>query len=761
MSETKRVVCNTCGATLDPSGASDGLIKCEFCNNVVQLPRFDSSDKAIMAIRSGEQSLRNGEFGRAMSEFALAAEEAPSEAMGYWGMALAKFKVQYIKDHTSDTYHPIVFGISKQSFLEDKNYLKALDFAGAAQKMDYEEKAEEIEHIRKEFQKFEDEGLKYDAFICVKVSDETKGLTDDSKAASYYYNLLTRKGYKPFYSEMDIRNRTGADYEAMILYALSKAKTMLLICFDESYLNTPWVKNEYSRYIAFSERDGKDDNIAVIYKGTPIEELNGKHGKIQGIDFASRGADLAVLDFIKNAINKEKNLAKGLQNDSFISPKTASGSDPVNLMIRGEQEYLNGHLDKAKEYYRKAVDTAPTSFKAWLGNFYLQFDVLPPAQIPLYTEASNLEGYLNITQKNDYTMSLVNGEIFKTAKRYASEEEAKQLDSTIEDLKKRKLEADKAIADKLEASVIYYYAKNQLYDLENSMGMAELALELNPDLWNCKWIYFLNTNGWRSEQDAYEEFETSDINDLNVDGVFNNSNFQRLLSGNISPEARSRLDDFIHRIKKILNERVQSVNNKIDENDKLIALATKNKDLLSSWKEEARLELKCKSPLKPIRVGGEGRYKTRSIIRGLIKFSPLIVLVGLLILFFILAGIDANGTYSLSQSLSCFTNFSSLFGMVIYPIIASIIVFFISRAIVKRMDKTDNNYRQYLNISASNLCNYGPVFDIAQEEMKMVGKEYLRKIDEINQVISVVDKYSTRSVTEEDVSDSFSDFSFQ
>ena len=99
--------------------------------------------------------------------------------------------------------------------------------------------------------------------MCVKVSDEQGGNTKDSYEALKLYNHLKKRGYKPFYSEEEIRGRTGTQYEATILYALYTSECMLIVCSKEEYLLTPWVKNEYSRFMELIHDERKDVDAMV------------------------------------------------------------------------------------------------------------------------------------------------------------------------------------------------------------------------------------------------------------------------------------------------------------------------------------------------------------------------------------------------------------------------------------------------------------------------------------------------------------------
>ena len=302
-----------CGAKLDMQGAVDGVVKCPYCGNKVAVPREQISPEALHMLRNGKLELCSCHFERATVAYQNAAQLAPEEPEAYFGMALAAFKVQYLKDEVNDCWQPICHEISDKVFTDDKNYRKALELATVEQKKVYRKQGQEIDDIRDEFYALEKSGLNFDCFICVKVSDDdnrdsagNKQPTQDSFTAHDIYTDLQSNGYKPFYSERDVRSRSGSAYEAMILYALYKSECMLIVCSNAEYLKTPWVKNEYSRFYAMLANDEKDrDAVAFVFNGKAIEKLpNGK--KLQGIDYNWKDAYLLIRQFVENHTPRAK-----------------------------------------------------------------------------------------------------------------------------------------------------------------------------------------------------------------------------------------------------------------------------------------------------------------------------------------------------------------------------------------------------------------------------------------------------------------------
>ncbi len=275
---------------VDPREAVDGVLECRHCGMLLTFPKPDS--KVLSFLQQGEHDLDSCDFDRAHAAYSKAAELDPAEPEAYFGMALAAFKVQYLKDEVHGCLQPICHEISKRVFTEDPNYQKALEFATDEQKEVYHVRGHAIDSIREEFYELEKSGLDYDCFLCAKVTESGEPHcgthTADCERANDIYHYLKDNGYKPFFSEREMKGRVGSAYEALILYALYTSECMLIVCSDEAYLQTKWVKNEYLRFLKMMKSDDKErDALTFVFYGKPIDELPfDTSKKIQGIDFS-------------------------------------------------------------------------------------------------------------------------------------------------------------------------------------------------------------------------------------------------------------------------------------------------------------------------------------------------------------------------------------------------------------------------------------------------------------------------------------------
>ncbi len=405
-------ICKNCGASLDLSQAENGVIKCGFCRSVFTVPKPVTSPASLNFLYMGEHDLDACNFDGAYTAFKTAAELDLNEPEAYFKTALAEFKVQYIKDAVNNCLQPICHEITDKEFTQNKNYLRALELASPAQRVQYERMGDDIDYIRKTFFELKKAGVKYDCFICVKVTDDnTKMRTSDYKDADDIYFELKGKGYRPFFSERELRNVTGADYEARILYALYSAECMLVVCGNEEYLQTPWVKNEYTRFLKLIGDDEKEsDSITLVFSGLPIEKLPGKRGRIQAINLNQLNAFERIVSFVEThtpearkrreeeklikerreaeSERKLQELEERLRNmqSAPVQPSAPAGNSSANMFLVLANQFLSsGDFANAKTYFTTVTAADNYNAEAYWGLFLTGMKVSDEDKIPLFS----------------------------------------------------------------------------------------------------------------------------------------------------------------------------------------------------------------------------------------------------------------------------------------------------------------------------------------------------------------------------------------
>ncbi len=367
MSNLQSFKCKNCGALFQAATNENGVLKCEYCDSIFTIPKKDSNNEVLQFLQIGEHNLDACHFDEAYTAFEKASQLNDKEPEAYWGMALATAKVQYLEDCVNNRLQPIVHEISGKKFAEDKNCKKAISLATNEQKQEYTKKANDIDDIHSKFADLKKSGLHYDCFICTKVSNENGGHTEDSHIASKLYHTLQAEGYFPFYSEEEIGTRTGSDYEAMILYALRTSPCMFIVCTNEEYLLTKWVKNEYTRYIKMMKDEDKErDSITFVFQDNVVEKLPGVNGKIQGISFNSFGASEKIKNFIAKFVtktsslvnvNRKKELSKNQEKDEMQAQEMLDLKrqlDEMKYLVQNKD--LTIDIAKNERQYKTALD---------------------------------------------------------------------------------------------------------------------------------------------------------------------------------------------------------------------------------------------------------------------------------------------------------------------------------------------------------------------------------------------------------------------
>ena len=262
-------ICYNCGGEWIPRG---GRLVCAHCGSYK--PTAITGEEMTL-LYTAFQKLRLAEFYDAEQEFDDVIRRYPSNAQAYWGRLMARFGIKYEEDYDGGRI-PTCYSASIESIFSASDYQKAMEYADEESRAVFKEHAGYIERVRKEWIEKAKKEKPYDIFISYKDSDREHGVkrTRDSFAMQDLYIYLTNKGYRVFFSHETLREKTGEKYEPYIFNALSTAKIMLVYGSDPDYINSTWVKNEWTRYkkrIQAGEK--KPNSLLVAYEGFSPSEL--------------------------------------------------------------------------------------------------------------------------------------------------------------------------------------------------------------------------------------------------------------------------------------------------------------------------------------------------------------------------------------------------------------------------------------------------------------------------------------------------------
>ncbi len=243
----------------------NGKYRCYYCG--AYKPQAVSDDETTL-LYVAAQKLRLADFVEAELEFDDIVQKYPENSTGYWGRLMAKYGIKYEQDYDGRRI-PTCYSASIESIYDSNDYKMALKYADEDTKAFYQEKAEYIERVRREWISKASKEKPYDIFICYKDSDRENGIThtQDSNDCLELYSYLTEKNYRVFFSRVSLNGKAGEKYEPYIFNALSTAQVMIVYGSKLEYITSSWVKNEWTRYGKKIQSGEKTANsLIVAYK---------------------------------------------------------------------------------------------------------------------------------------------------------------------------------------------------------------------------------------------------------------------------------------------------------------------------------------------------------------------------------------------------------------------------------------------------------------------------------------------------------------
>ena len=278
-------------------------------------------------LQAAWNALREADFDHAEKLFEKATYDTAVQAEAYFGRALADCKIQIIWDPVKNCEQPICFDQNVDLF--HNSFFKLAEEKSKKEDKQIKERMEEFAKKVQEtlcfYRGFEDKKINFDCFICLKEHDGDQD-TEDYKwlLEQGLYNDLNIKGdgendppllstfCAPYSCTKAIKDN-GPEFEAHIMYALSTARCMIIICSNKDYLDTPWVKNEYTRFCNFLKQRNQspEQQIIVFFKDGPValpDRLRGTN--IQDYKMTEAGktwTNQDVVEAVKNRVERGKN----------------------------------------------------------------------------------------------------------------------------------------------------------------------------------------------------------------------------------------------------------------------------------------------------------------------------------------------------------------------------------------------------------------------------------------------------------------------
>jgi len=404
--------CKMCGGALEVA-ENETTAVCEYCGTRQTLPRLNDEGKANLYDRANHFR-RNNEFDRAMGIYEQILNADPDDAEAYWSLVLCRYGIEYVEDPDTHKRIPTVNRTQLTSIFADPDYKQALQHADGMQREMYEEEAKAIDQLEKNILAISEQEDSFDVFICYKETDALGSRTPDSVLANELYHELTEEGFKVFFARITLENKLGYAYEPYIFAALNSAKVMVVIGTKPEYFNAPWVKNEWSRYLALI-KNGASKMLIPAYRDMDPYDLPEEFAHLQA-------QDMAKLGFMQDLIHGIKKLAAEPQKGDVRKPDAVSAAPGAAPLLRRAFLFLeDGDFASADEYCEKVLDLEPENAQAYLGKLLSRLELRKKEELsgcwepfdeePEYQKIVRfgdsellaiLQGYINeITKRNE------------------------------------------------------------------------------------------------------------------------------------------------------------------------------------------------------------------------------------------------------------------------------------------------------------------------------------------------------------------------
>ncbi|MBQ7307945.1 MAG: TIR domain-containing protein, partial [Clostridia bacterium] len=426
--------CTNCGS--NSITFENNIYSCQSCGSKFEKKQVDS--KMFVDLRLADNYRQSTHFDEAKKLYKKIIEDYPDDNLTdvYWGLFLCEQNVIFEDDGKGEKF-PSFYKINSQSVEDTPSYLKAITYAS---KHDIEkvkvfnDLGERIEYARKMYLDIANTTNPFEIFICFKNTDQNGNHTQDRQLAMDIYNEFSGK-YNIFFSEKTLKNIKSnyREYEPNIYYGLYTDKIMLLICSRNEYIESKWLKNEWSRFTQInSNKQEKKCIIPIFTDGYNPNDLPSDLQSIQGIfDDRKLISNLEhQLDSIIHPVDKFEELRKQQEEERLRQEQRlaeiASNISRINMGGNGNGENkVNNYIDAIKKFLELENFTKVKESLDLLKG-------ISPNMFEVYWYSMFYDNKCKSLDSLSQVPKIVFTENFKTCKSFASLPEQKTLIETLE-----------------------------------------------------------------------------------------------------------------------------------------------------------------------------------------------------------------------------------------------------------------------------------------------------------------------------------------
>ena len=411
--------CKMCGGQIHyDEGVS--VAKCEFCGTEQTIVKTDDVKQLKLFSRANALRLQN-EFDKAQTTYENILIDEPNNAEAHWGICLCRYGIEYVDDTKTHKKVPTCHRTVYRFIFDDLDYIEAINNADVVARRMYESEAKIIDKIQKNILTISQKEKPYDIFICYKETDEYGNRTKDSVVAQDIYDALIKKGYKVFFSRITLESKLGSNYEPVIFAALMSSKVMLAIGSKSEYFNSPWVKNEWGRFLSFM-KDVSGKYLIPCYFDMDIYELPEEFAIFQAQDLR----ELGYMQDLIRGIDKIFEKKEPNQNAFVQKPQLRSNASKVERLInRAKTCLLESDFQRAGELVEDALNIDVSCAEAYIIKILIERR--------LKTVEELIESGNEIKNERKYIMAM----------KVVSKDDQERLTNINLEIKRKKLEIDK------------------------------------------------------------------------------------------------------------------------------------------------------------------------------------------------------------------------------------------------------------------------------------------------------------------------------
>ena len=361
--------CKMCGGDIELS-ADKTFGTCEYCGSTMTFPKVDDEQRANMFNR-GNHFRRQGEFDRALAVYERIVQEDENDAEAHWCCALCRFGIEYVEDPNTFEYLPTCHRASFDSFLEDVDYLAALEHSDGITKRQYQKDAAKIAEVQRGILATSQNEEPFDVFICYKESENDGIRTRDSLMAQEIYYQLTEQGLRVFFSRITLEEKAGTEYEPYIFAALNSAKVMIVVTTSAEHVNAVWVKNEWSRFLSLMRKD-RSKLLLPCYRDMDPYDLPEALSVLQSYDMGKIG----FIQDLTRGVNKVLDAGKTKETvRETVVVQKQENSNTAPLLKRAFMFLEDGDFARADDFCEQVLNQDPENAQAYLGKLMAELSV--------------------------------------------------------------------------------------------------------------------------------------------------------------------------------------------------------------------------------------------------------------------------------------------------------------------------------------------------------------------------------------------------